>query len=249
MASALQTSPRVRLASAAGSAGIVVLAAAMLALGLRGDPVDSTTERLVSVTLSPREPPPPPEPDPPPPRAEAEAPKDRAGAANVRNRASPVVVPPVELPIVLPPPVTSPVAGEGAARNAGEAEVPGPGQGAGGSSDGPGGGGTGGDGAGSGVAVRPQQVRGRLSFRDLPRDRLQPGEQAAVEVRYKVNPNGRVSDCRIQASSRYPDIDVIACRLIERRYVFRPARDRDGKAVAAWIGETHTWYTRPEPRR
>lgn len=42
-------------------------------------------------------------------------------------------------------------------------------------------------------------------------------------------------------SRGYPSIDVAACRLIERRYRYRPALNRVGRPVRSIVEENHTW--------
>src|SRR4051812_47942226 len=137
-----------RAVSAATSLALVGAMGLLLVFGLG---VPRTVERavpLLTVVMTDQKPPPPP-PEPPPPRpkptqarhASQSAPKHEASPRNVRNQASPVVVPPV-VPIKPPPPVaTAPLPGVGAGPNTGASNLPGPGQGAGGFGNGTGGGG------------------------------------------------------------------------------------------------------------
>jgi protein TonB len=60
-------------------------------------------------------------------------------------------------------------------------------------------------------------------------------------VIYAVEPDGTADRCRIDRSSGLPAIDALTCRLIEQRFRFRPARDRNGRPVRALIRESHTW--------
>ena len=94
--------------------------------------------------------------------------------------------------------------------------------------------------------VGPRQIRGKLTYRDLPPDVLQPGQQARVGVKYNVNTDGRVSGCRVDEPSGVRVADAMTCRLIEQRFVYRPARDRSGRPVRSIIVETHTWFTRDQ---
>lgn len=169
---------------------------------------------------------------------------------NLRNRATQVVVPPPRIPLVLPPSIpVAQRAGIGSAAASGASDRPGPGQGAGGIGDGLGGGGQGGDGDGDGGAVvGPRQIRGKLSFRDLPPGTLEPGREAAVGVRYTVNVDGRVTGCVVDEPSGYPTVDAMTCRLIEQRFVFRPARDRERRPVRSAITERHTWFMKERDR-
>ena len=224
---------------------IVVAMLALLALGLNVERTAVTTLRLVSVDLA-EAPQPTGQPKAPKPRARKPAPRHEASPRNVRNEATAVVAPPVR-PLVVPPVVTAPQAGIGSAANNGASSLPGPGQGAGGAGNGLGGGGLGGNGAGDGdgeAVVGPRQTGGKMSYKDLPEGVLGLGQEASVDVVYAVNPDGRASNCRAEHSSGYPLLDNLACRLIEQRFRFKPARDRLGRPVRAWVEETHSWIAR-----
>jgi protein TonB len=240
-----------RTISAVASLAFVGAILALLVLGLNVRQTAASTLRLVSVDLA--EPPPPPQPPEQPkapkPHDRQPAPRHEASPRNIRNQATAVVVPPVQ-PLIPPPPVvTAPLAGPGAAANNGAASLAGPGQGAGGVGNGLGGGGAGGNGNGDGdgqPVVGPRQVGGKLSYNDLPDGVLAPEQEAAVEVLFAVNPNGRASDCRAERSSGYPVLDSLACRLIEQRFRFKPAKDRLGRPVRAWVMESHSWIAREQ---
>jgi len=238
-----------RTLSALGAATIVSGMAAMLVLGLRADEIARAAEALVAVNLPAPRPSPTPTP-PPPPKAAKAAPKGDPGTRNLRNKATQIVAVKPPILIVPPPPVvvaTTP-ANTGNATQSGMADRPGPGQGAGSFGTGLGGGGTGGN--GDGVAVTgPRKIRGRMSFDDLPDGMLGPGEEAVVGVRYAVEVDGRATGCRAVRPSGHSGIDALACRLIERRYVFRPARDRAGRPVRSLIEENHTWLLDEEMER
>lgn len=236
------------MVSALASGTVVAGVIYALIMGLAYDVVAHGRDALISVFSDPPPPPPPPKPQPKreQPRRPKPAPKDDAGARNLKNRATPVVAKPV-VPLIVPPPiVVATQAGTGRAAQTGASDRPGPGQGAGGFGNGLGGGGTGGDGDGGVPAVGPRQIRGKLSFKDLPEGLLSPGSEASVGVRYVVEVDGRVSNCRATESSGYPQVDWTACRLIEQRFRYKPARDREGNAVRSAIVETHSWYIREE---
>ena len=239
-----------RTLSAAASVAIVALMGVLLMLGLRVQQAIRQSVPLISLDMLPPQPQPSERPKPPEQRhARKPAPKHEASPRNVRNQATPVVAPPVK-PIVVPPPVvTAPQAGVGLAANAGASNRPGPGQGAGGIGNGYGGGGLGGEGNGDGdgeAVVGPRRIAGDLHYSDLPEGVLAPGEEATVEVLYMVNRDGRVSECHAERSSGYRVLDQLACRLIQQRFRFRPAEDRDGRPVRAGVIEHHTWFAREQ---
>jgi len=234
------------------AAGIIVIALALaLILGLKVRPLVERAQTVVAVALSLDEPPPPPEPERPRPETEQAAPKGDPAPRNLRNSATQIVAPKPPVQLKPPPPITTtPVANTGDAADNGASDLPGPGQGAGGIGDGFGGGGLGGtgpgDGAGGPPVEPPRKLRGRLSYRDLPEGLLPEGREGHVEVIYMVQPDGRVTGCQIERSSGIPGLDGLVCNLIEQRFVFRPARDRNRRPVRSFIGETHSFFGRPE---
>lgn len=239
-----------RTLSAAASVAIVALMGAALMLGLRVQQALQQAVPLISIDLSLPQPRPTEPPKPPEVRhARKPAPKHEASPRNMRNQATPVVAPPVK-PIIVPPPVvTAPQAGIGAAANTGASNRPEPGQGAGGFGNGNGGGGLGGEGDGDGdgdPVVGPKRIQGSLHYSDLPEGVLAPGEEATVEVIDRVEGDGHVSRCRVERSSGYPVLDNLACRLNEQRYRYRPARDREGRAVWSLEAHSETWVARDE---
>ena len=243
----MYASRRERTAAALASGTIVLGFAVMLVFGLRVGWLPPGAASLVSVDVAPDVPKSPPSEPPARRRTRESAPKDAAAPRALRNEATPIVAPPV-IPLIVPPPVvTAPVAGAGSAASQGASDLPGPGQGAGGTGNGTGGGGLGGNGDGGGMpVVGPRQIKGRLTYRDLPDGLLEPGQQARVGVRYTVGIDGRVSGCIADEPSGLAVADSLTCRLIEQRFVFRPARDAAGRAVRSQIVEYHTWFSREE---
>ena len=41
-------------------------------------------------------------------------------------------------------------------------------------------------------------------------------------------------------------LDTLVCRLIERRFRFRPALDGEGRPMRVTVVETHSWTVEPE---
>lgn len=227
----------------------MLLVAWALVMGLSYNIVTHGRDALVAVFSEPPPPPPPPKQQPKPAvkPATSSAAKGDPSPRNLRNQATPVFAPKPP-PLVLPPPIvtaTQPALGDAA--QTGASNLAGPGQGAGGVGNGNGGGGNGGDGEGDGGAVvGPRQIRGKLSMRDLPDGLLDPGEEARVGVRYSVNIDGSVSNCRADQPSGIAVLDALACRLIEQRFRYKPARDRAGNPVRATVVEAHYWYMRED---
>jgi protein TonB len=181
-------------------------------------------------------------------KAQTSRKKNEAAPANLRNQASPVfapVLPPLRQP---PPVVAAPRPAAGSAANTGASNRIGPGQGAGGVGNGTGGGGNG-DGDGDGYAdavTRPIQIKGKLHWSDLPRELRQAHQGGELELVYRVNVDGSVSNCHVTRSSGLPSLDAQTCRLITERFRFRPSRDANGRAVPANIIELHGWDPAPD---
>lgn len=241
----MYASPRQRAVSALAAFTIVLLLVLALVSGLRVRLVAHGTGALVSISIAPARPPEPKKPKPKVRPATSSAAKGAPSPPNLRGKATAVFAPRLPPLIVLPPVVTATQPATGQAASSGASDVAGPGQGAGGVGSGSGGGGEGGEG-GSGVAVAPRQVGGKLSFKDLPEGLIPPGGEARVGVRYVVEVDGRVRECRVDEPSGVPELDALACRLIAQRFRFRPARDRAGHPVRATVVEAHSWFVREE---
>ena len=184
-----------------------------------------------------------------PPKVRSHRPEGAAAPPNLRSKATEIVAPPPEVVIVVPPLViAAPKAGIGAEASAGAANIVGPGSGSGGEGDGTGGGGNGdGDGGGLDDETPPRQIRGRLSDADYPRELGDEDIGGTVAVRYVVETNGRVRDCRATRSSGSAVLDALTCRLITERFRFKPSLDRLGRPVAAVIVENHSWVVEDLP--
>ena len=143
-----------------------------------------------------------------------------------------------------PPPVVAALQpATGVQATSGAALIAGPGTGAGGSGDGFGGGGS-----GDRDGTPPRWKRGRLKDEDYPREAALAGTTGTVGVRYLVQLDGRVGECRIARSSGSAELDATTCRLIQERFRFDPSRDARGRKVPAWVVESHEWVIeRPLP--
>jgi periplasmic protein TonB len=262
--SVLQAEPdgrrrRERIGSAAAVAILHALLGYAFLTGLGVVPLPSLPEdlKLFSPTA---EPPPPPEAKAAEPQREKVRRKPRprdpegsASPANLRNTPTEIVAPPPEIRLPVPPPLpAAPAAGTGSAPAAGAAPVPGPGTGAGGVGTGLGSGlsgnGTGGGGGGGGGLARPPRlISGRIDNDDYPRRALEARVTGTVFVRFIVQPDGRVSDCRVSRSSGSAELDGTTCRLIERRLRYRPALDAAGRPIPATVMGKQAWEMGPEP--
>jgi protein TonB len=99
----------------------------------------------------------------------------------------------------------------------------------------------------------PRQVAGRLSMADLPEELRESGFRGRVWVNYRVEADGSVTNCRVTRSSGNRGVDQMTCRLVERRFRYRPARDEVGRPFWGNIEEFHDWesetFMEPPPNR
>ena len=247
---------RDRMKSAIVVAAFHALLGYALLTGLGFDVPAQVSERL-KLFDAVEEPPPPPATPPPPEKKTSKSPKPKdpegaASPANLKNTPSEIVAPPPEIRLEVPPPViAAPVAGQGAAPAAGAAPVPGPGTGSGGIGTGLGSGnqgtGTGGGGGGGGRATAARWLRGSITDRDYPDAEFERRIGGTVFLRFIVDPTGRVSECTVTRSSGSRALDATTCRLILRRFRYRPARDAEGNPIAAVVRGEHQWEVGPEP--
>lgn len=245
---------RDRAKSVAGVAVFHALLGYALIYGLGIDVVQQATQQLKMFDVK-EEPPPPPAEPPIPEQARTEKPKPidpegAASAANLKNTPSPIVAPPPEIRLPVPPPViAAPIAAQGSAPAAGAAPIRGPGTGAGGVGYGTGSGAYGnGTGGGGGGGMTPARwIRGGISESDYPRGAWDAGAGGTVSLRFNVGTDGRVRGCRVTRSSGRSDLDNVTCRLIERRFVYRPATDMRGRPVVSTVIGQHEWVAERRP--
>jgi len=173
---------------------------------------------------------------PPPPQRTAERAREKAGAAGKKANPTPIVAPQPRLAIPYTPPISaSRIAGTGSATRSGAARA-GSGTGAGGLGSGPGGGG-----AGDFTRFSPARMLNKIPDREYRRisgGRLPAG---SATIAFRVNPNGRMANCRIARSSGDPIVDAVVCQAAMAYLRFSPARDPDGRPVAQDMSYTPTW--------
>jgi protein TonB len=212
----------------------VALAYALLSLsGAVRMPGRDDLTQLIDITATPPQPIVEIQPEKTKPKKSEGAPS----AKNIESQATPVVAPRPVIPIPSPQPIlASPTPRQGSDATQGASDVAGPGTGAGGSGTGTGSGGagTGRSGGGSGIATRASLISPSLRSRDFPPElRRRWPRGGGAFVMFTVEPNGRVSNCRIYQSSGDPEIDSVTCSLVTARFVYRPAINQRGQPVAS----------------
>lgn len=213
-------------------AAVLVVHAGLAMVILSGLDVQSvvrTVERLKTFDIV--EPPPPP-PTPPPPQPRPDKAREAEGAAGKKAEPTPVVAPPPKILVPAKPPVVAaPVPGTGSAPTAGAA-LAGSGTGAGGSGTGRGGGGTGDAGRGG---LGPKLLSGGPVRSDYRRLGARIAGPTRAIVRLDIGTDGRVTACKLTASTGYADVDSRICPLLQPRMRWSPARDRAGRPIPSWL--------------
>jgi protein TonB len=244
---------RDRFKAGLGVAACHLLIGYALVTGLRYEVVRDEIGRSLKL-FDVADPPPPPV-EKPVPAQKTRTPEGAAAPPSLKANPSPVVVPPPKVRISVPTPLPavpkpSPLPPGGAA-TAGATETPGAGSGTGGEGSGTGGGGQG-SGSGGGGASRAARITGSISgASDYPPAAKRAGIEGSVTVRYTVGLDGRASGCAVTRSSGNAELDAATCRIIERRFRYRPAKDRQGRSVAETVRRTFDWllpYRRPATR-
>jgi len=92
--------------------------------------------------------------------------------------------------------------------------------------------------------VSPQEIAGIFSADDYPIESLQNGEKGVVSVEADVNPDGRVTGCRITKSSASSRLDSVTCAVITRRGRFLDRARKHG-GTPFTINTTVNWDMRP----
>jgi len=209
----------------------VALAAAILT-GLNVKMVSRAVEQLTTIEI--KEPPPPPPVRPPKPAPRPQQAKKPAGAPAPKAEPTPVVAPQPKLPLPSPIPAAK-VAGAGTAASSG-AGTSGTGTGAGGAGNGPGGGGY-----ADFSRFTPARLVGKIPNSEYRRISAGRIPQGSATIAFRVNPSGRIADCRVVRSSGDPFVDSMVCDAAVRWLVFDPARDPSGRPIAQDITYTPNW--------
>jgi protein TonB len=230
-----QISARQRMVASSGA----MLAAAAVGVGfvtgLDLDVVRKVSEAITAVTIpAPRSPPR----TVVPQKTPGEKESGKASPVNRHAKAAAIVAPKPKVPPPEPPPVTTAShAGTGSDASAGAAPAPGPG--AGGRGNGTG---AGGAGNGTGGGTRAVWRSGRIDDDDYPDAASRARVGGEVETRFTILPTGRVAGCRITLSSGDASLDATTCRLIEKRFRFRPATNAAGDPVPSQYGWRQSWW-------
>jgi len=134
----------------------------------------------------------------------------------------------------------APVAGLGNETRSGAGST-GEGTGGAGAGTGPG---AGGSGAGNGAGgQKVEKIAGDITAtRDYPAAGRADRAGREVVIVLAVAADGSVTGCRVARPSGNDEADTITCRLAQQRFRFRPARDGQGRPIAAEYGWRQRWW-------
>lgn len=76
---------------------------------------------------------------------------------------------------------------------------------------------------------------------DYPPSALRNNEAGVTAFKLDVGADGRVTNCSITKSSGFSDLDETACRLLQRRARFKPAKDAQGNGIASSYSSAVRW--------
>ncbi len=91
----------------------------------------------------------------------------------------------------------------------------------------------------TGTPVR--QIAGSISHADYPAAAIAARQQGTSGIRFTVGTDGRVTNCQVERSSGSQALDAAACALVTERFLFQPARNAAGQAVATSTSRRITW--------
>jgi protein TonB len=78
-------------------------------------------------------------------------------------------------------------------------------------------------------------------YRRISGGRIRRG---SATISFRVDPNGRMANCRVVRSSGDAHVDAIVCGAAMNYLRFRPALDPAGRPVAQDMSYTPTWRPR-----
>jgi protein TonB len=107
------------------------------------------------------------------------------------------------------------------------------------------GGGTGGQGTGNGDGdgeggADLELLSGEFRSSDYPRS-VRTGIGGTVEFRFVVGVSGRVTNCTVTRSSGNADLDATTCRVVLKRFRYRPATDANGRPIPEVVEGDVDW--------
>ena len=82
---------------------------------------------------------------------------------------------------------------------------------------------------------------GLFGEEDYPAEAIMQELEGQTDIRLTINANGRVQACQVIQSSGHEVLDQATCAVYQTRGEFRPARNRQGRAVVGKLVRHVTW--------
>lgn len=89
------------------------------------------------------------------------------------------------------------------------------------------------------VAEKATQRGGSISDEDYPPSSIRNEESGTSVARFTIGTDGKVTSCN--ASGASPSLDAETCKLIIRRFRFKPAKDESGNPIEESRTQRVTW--------
>ncbi len=108
------------------------------------------------------------------------------------------------------------------------------------------GGGPGGQGIGTGQGnggTDLEWLKGEIKVSDYPRAVRRAGIGGRVEFRFIVGVTGKVANCTITRSSGNAELDATTCRVVMKRFRYRPSTNAAGTPIPSEVEGEHLWTT------
>ena len=80
-----------------------------------------------------------------------------------------------------------------------------------------------------------------ITTADYPQAALQRGWSGVTRLHLEIGADGKVSGCRVTASSGHPPLDAVACDKVSQRARFAPARNSAGRPDAGSYDSAIRW--------
>lgn len=92
------------------------------------------------------------------------------------------------------------------------------------------------------VGAKPRGNPGNwVTTEDYPPGAIRNNEQGRTGFKLSVSAEGRVTECTVTSSSGFSDLDATACRELQRRARFSPAKDASGNAIPTTYSSSVLW--------
>ncbi len=89
------------------------------------------------------------------------------------------------------------------------------------------------------VATKAVQRGGSISDEDYPSSSIRNEEAGTAVATFTIGTDGKVTSC--SASGASPTLDAETCKLVMRRFRFKPAQDASGQPVEERRSQRVTW--------